>query len=246
MSNGRKFKTFYLFIITFFSCQVFTQVDNFDLIIYDSVFMFDGDIKIEMDRFVGHNKTIYIRMSNGQSIVKKYCDTSGILLRVDMRDNDGYMHGNFYAYDPLKTYKTYGNFIHDKLIYSVTLNQYSDTIAYTKFINDTLSKNMKIQGDTIIKTERNEWFNKNGDYQVLDVETKQVLVKGNYQAFNSFNVLDKKMLSSRAKTYGIQIFFAGSTDENMEISVPVGKWFFYSKDGKLINTIEYDWTGVFR
>lgn len=228
-------------VVTFAQC--FSQSDENELILYDTTFMFEGDMKVQM---IKHNKTktIYIYKSDGNLLLKKYSDLSDILLRSEMRDKEGYMHGRFYAYNPLEGSRTYGEFIHGALIFSYTLNEDLDTIGYTKKINDTLFQKMRIQGDTIIKYEMNELNNRNGLYQEIDKKTKTNLVRGNYKSYSEAMVKNKDLLSERADKYEVPFIFWGITNY-LEVSVPVGIWYFYSKDGTLIKTIEYDWSGVF-
>lgn len=214
--------------------------------IYDTVFMFEGDKKLQIAKLPNNSTRFYIHNQDGSILEKSYCDSSSTLLSSILRNEEGYMHGKFYTFDPLKNLSTYGEMDNGYLLnFSYTIDDYGDTIKFIENVNDTLYKEKKILGDTVLVQEVNEVHNRNGKFQKLHKKTKSTLVEGNYRIIKENEISDYEKFSLCAKRNGVEITFSGASADNMGASIPVGKWSYYSKKGKLLRTKYYDWGDCF-
>lgn len=223
----------------------FSQNKNIELMVYDTVCRFEGDKKLQMAK-TSNSVNFYIYNKDGSYLEKSYCDTSGVLLNSIMRDEEGRMHGAFYTFEPLKGYSTYGEMLNGHLIiFSYTIDPYGDTIQFIENVNDTLYKEKKILGDTVLIHEVNEVGKRNGKFQKFHKKTKNILVDGNYRVIRESEISDYKKFSLCAEKNNVEITFSGASADIMGASIPVGKWSYYSKKGKLLRTKYYDWSGCF-
>jgi len=220
---------------------IFVRSQNPIIVKYDSISNFSGDLPVGVFQQPKGIVLLKIKSNDSTILYKRYFQST--LIETYQCNLSGYLNGYYYSWDSITHNISRGLNSKGRMVYSYTTTPNLDTVEYTKKINDTLYEWMQIRnGDKTIWQLNADMIN-NGYYKTFDLETNKIIMEGHYKAIKESEIVDKKKYRTLLKKYNRDDSFR---NEPSETEIPVGTWYYYDKNGKLIKTIKYNWEGVFR
>lgn len=206
----------------------------------DSSHCFDGDVEISLFQINQHSKLLQIKKNDSTYLYKKYTGAGNKIFQAYEADLTGLHNGNYYFLDTLTNETTRCFFEKGEVIECFTVNFETDTIRKELRLNDTLVYHMEITNGFKKEWQSNTHLINNGDYIIMNQNNKVITVQGQYIAIKQADILDNKKYKLLLKKYDLVYSFRGVTPET---EIPVGDWFFYDNEGKLLKTVIYNWEG---
>lgn len=205
----------------------------------DSTKVFKEDIKVGVIKKENGNYLVVLKDNDSTILYKEYLAEKNILINAFYTDLEGNSHGPYFFYNHLNGDITNSIFFRGRIHYSVTVNSANDTIELERKFNESLYYRMEIRDSVKKEYLVTENMIYNGFYNVYNLNTNKIIIRGNYKAISEDQILNKENYSAICEKHNIAPYhFRGELSER---ELPIGLWYYYDRNGELIKKIKYDW-----
>lgn len=209
-------------------------------VIKDSTTFFEGDQLVSLYLKENDGYVLKIKQSDSTFLFKYYYKDHKEAYKVYQTDMNGTTNGYFYFYDSLKNTITNSYFTNGNIYNSLTTKGI-DTVRYALIINDSIRKNVEFKNDEYHIWTSDFEGNYSGIYEIYNLQTRKLVERRVYKLIQRKDIKDMELF--KKEYLGIEKLRFRIEDKD-HISIKYGTWEKYNDNGRIIDTIKYNWDSL--
>jgi len=237
-------KMLLLFVVfNVLTSSLFCQTEGF--VVQDTGKMFEGDIPFSIYKYENNEILFRSKVNDSTILNKKFKMYDTSYYSVFQTNLKGELNGCSYFLDRVKHEVSYAQYKKGIVKASTTLSTIdSDTIHYSKQINDTLFLVFEKNDSSFVFNQTDEFFRPNGFYKCFDLKTKRLIIIGNYRLICEKDIVNHKLFYEECSIYFKLKGLVPSVRNNNKLSIKVGEWIWLNELGEVLYKEYYNWESI--